>query len=53
MTQPVQEFKKELSDRTGLNIATGAEACKAGGQRTAAIMQCWTFLVQVGSEQVR
>jgi len=24
-----KEFKKELSDRTGLNIATGAEACKA------------------------
>ncbi|OLQ05060.1 Copia protein [Symbiodinium microadriaticum] len=23
-----KEFKKELSDRTGLNIATGAEACK-------------------------
>jgi maleate isomerase len=24
-----KEFKKELSDRTGLNIATGAEACKS------------------------
>jgi len=24
-----KEFKKELNDRTGLNIATGAEACKA------------------------
>mmetsp|Transcript_38905 Transcript_38905/g.70163 ORF Transcript_38905/g.70163 Transcript_38905/m.70163 type:complete len:372 (+) Transcript_38905:48-1163(+) len=24
-----REFKKELTDRTGLNIATGAEACKA------------------------
>lgn len=24
-----KEFKKELMDRTGLNIATGAEACKA------------------------
>jgi maleate isomerase len=24
-----KEFKKELGDRTGLNIATGAEACKA------------------------
>jgi len=24
-----KEFKKELTDRTGLNIATGAEACKA------------------------
>ncbi|CAE7876344.1 maiA [Symbiodinium sp. KB8] len=31
-----KEFKKELSDRTGLNIATGAEACKASLEKFGA-----------------
>ncbi|CAE7359962.1 maiA [Symbiodinium pilosum] len=31
-----KEFKKELGDRTGLNIATGAEACKASLEKFGA-----------------
>jgi len=35
-----KEFKKELQDRTGLNIATGAEACKYGLEKFGAKKIC-------------
>jgi len=61
-----KEFKKELSDRTGLNIATGAEACKAalgkfGAKRISVITpyqeigdrNVVKFFTEIGFEVVR
>jgi len=61
-----KEFKQELTDRTGLNIATGAEACKASlekfGAKKIAIITPYQeigdrnvikFFEEIGCEVVR